>query len=124
MDSFSDSTCSRTDFQTHRWHRASSGRDQEEFWITQGREAVRKVLRSCVKCRRLRNKTTTQQMGPIWDIGVPDETSYAFKYTAVDAAGPFLAKMPRAMETQTIPACVYLLHSPLYSLGTTHGTGH
>ncbi len=34
-------------------------------------------------------------MGPLSDIRVPDEASYAFQYTAVDAAGPFYTKMPR-----------------------------
>ncbi len=33
-------------------------------------------------------------MGPLSSIRVPDEDSYAFKFTAIDAAGPFLTKMP------------------------------
>ncbi len=68
---------------------------RKRFWIMKGCEAVRKVLRECVRCRRLRKHTITQQMGPISDIRVPDETSYTFQYTAVDAAGPFYTKMPR-----------------------------
>ncbi len=65
------------------------------FWITKGCKAIHKVLRECVKCRRLHKHTVTQQMGPISDIRVPDKASYAFQYTAVDAAGPFYTKMPR-----------------------------
>ncbi len=68
---------------------------RKRFWITKGREAVRKVLRECVKCRRLRRHTVTQQMGLIAELRVPDEASYVFQFTAVDAAGPFFTKMPR-----------------------------
>ncbi len=68
---------------------------RKHFWITKGCEAVHKVFRECVKCRRLRKHTVTQQMGPISDIRVPGKASYAFQYTAVDAAGPFYTKMPR-----------------------------
>ena len=68
---------------------------RKHFWITKRREAVRKVVRGCVKCRRLRKHVVSQQMGPISGIRVPSEASYAFQYTAVDAAGPFLTKMPR-----------------------------
>ncbi len=63
-------------------------------WITKGRETVCKILRQCVHCHRLRSSTATQQMGPLSSIRVPDEDSYAFKFTAIDAAGPFLTKMP------------------------------
>ncbi len=65
---------------------------RKTIWIIRGREAVKRVLRQGVHCRRLRATVVTQQMGP---IRVPGEQSYAFQFTAIDAAGPFLTKMPR-----------------------------
>ncbi len=65
----------------------------KHFWITKGREAVCKVLWECVKCRLCKH-IVAQQMGPISDVRVPEEMSYAFQFTAVDAAGPFFTKMP------------------------------
>ncbi len=67
---------------------------RKAVWITKGRETVPKILRQCVPCRRLCSSTVTQQIGPLSSIRVPDEDSYAFKFTAIDAAGPFLTKMP------------------------------
>ncbi len=57
---------------------------KKKFWIMNGREALCRVLRGCVKCKRLCSNTATQQMGPISEIRIPDEASYAFQYTAVN----------------------------------------
>ncbi len=37
---------------------------RKAVWITKGWETVRKILRRCVHCRRLRSSTVTQEMGP------------------------------------------------------------
>ncbi len=76
------------------------------FWMTKGREAVQKVLRECIKCRRLHKHIVTQQMGPISDIREPTDMSYAFQFTAIDGAGPFFTKM---LHRHTHQKCYLLI---------------
>ncbi len=86
---------------------------RKRFWVARGREAVRKVLRSCVKCKRLRNNTVTQQMGPISEIRIPHKTSYASQYTAIDAASPFLTKMSDILNESAISSSLLAARSGL-----------
>src|SRR5207237_1059754 len=59
---------------------------REKYWIMQGRRAVRKVVSSCVKCRRF-----TTKPAEVPETALPEDrvrTAKAFEVTGVDLAGP------------------------------------
>src|SRR5207237_1448031 len=59
---------------------------REKYWIMQGRRAVRKVVSSCVKCRRF-----TTKPAEVTETALPEDrvrTAKAFEVTGVDLAGP------------------------------------
>ena len=64
---------------------------REKYWITGGNSAVRHVIASCVKCRRVRYTVQSQKMSDLPQCRV-DDTLPPFSYTGIDYFGPFLIK--------------------------------
>ncbi|XP_058463127.1 uncharacterized protein LOC131437656 [Malaya genurostris] len=63
---------------------------RHRFWVLGSRSAIRKVIRGCVRCFRVRPKGLTQYMGNLPQYRITP--SAPFKITGVDYAGPFLVK--------------------------------
>ena len=63
-----------------------------DFWIVNGKNAVRKVTRSCVRCYKVSPKTTSQLMGHYPTFRVQADHTSAFLKVGVDYAGPFYIK--------------------------------
>ena len=68
---------------------------RRNYWIVRGNAPVKSVVRSCVTCRRLSGRATTQLMADL-----PEERTCpgqpAFTYTGTDCFGPFLVKQGRS----------------------------
>lgn len=63
---------------------------REKFWIIRGRRLVKKIVRNCVKCRRIKAKPVQTPA-----IGLPNNRvnmGKAFQVTGVDLAGPLFTK--------------------------------
>jgi hypothetical protein len=63
---------------------------RQKFWIINGRQAVRKITTSCLKCTRVNPKLVQQYMGNKPKCCVDPEHDYAFYVTGVDYCGPFM----------------------------------
>ena len=61
---------------------------RQYFWLTNGREAVKRVKRDCAKCRRYRPKAASQLMADVHEARL-DAGTPPFTHTAVDYFGPF-----------------------------------
>lgn len=64
---------------------------RKEFWITNGFVTVKKVLRQCVKCRRVNNRTVKINQNAYRDFRVNPE-SIPFRNVCMDHCGPFTIK--------------------------------
>lgn len=64
------------------------------YWPISGKEAIRRVLRSCIVCFRAKLITAKQLMGNLPAVRVTQQ-SRAFLYAGVDYAGPFTIKISR-----------------------------
>ena len=67
---------------------------RERFWVTKGNTAVRRVLRACVRCRRLQAPVCSQKMSDLpeerMEPGLPPFTN-----SGVDLFGPFYVRRGR-----------------------------
>ena len=68
---------------------------REKFWIVKGNAAVRRVLRTCVKCRRIQAPVIQQQMADLPADRVTADKP-PFSRTGVDCFGPFFTKRGRS----------------------------
>ena len=67
---------------------------QRMFWIIGGRSLVKKIIRSCIKCRRMNAKPMEQFMGSL--PGARLEAHHPpFTFTGVDLFGPLTVKWGR-----------------------------
>ena len=67
---------------------------REQFWIVKARSAIKKILRTCVHCRKQMGPKVNQQMGDLPKVRL---TPYEppFSYSGVDYFGPFYVKRGR-----------------------------
>ena len=88
---------------------------QQHFWITQGREAVKKVKRECQQCRRYQARPLNQLMGDLPESRLCDGEP-PFTRTAIDYFGPIeveygrdrMKKMWGAIFTCMTTRAIYL----------------
>ncbi len=62
------------------------------FWIVGGTTAVRKVVQSCVECRRRKATPSQQVQASLPDYRLLQSNFFPFQKTALDMAGPFRVK--------------------------------
>lgn len=75
----------------HNGIQETLGAIREEYWIVRGREAVKKVIRKCVICRRYEGQPyPTPQIPPLPPERVDDGPP--FNNTGIDFAGPLYVK--------------------------------
>ena len=72
---------------------------RQHFWLTEGREAVKRVQRECLRCRRHRAKPGQQLMGDL-PMSRLDAGSPPFTRAAVDYFGPFEVAQARNRVTK------------------------
>ncbi|XP_058827641.1 uncharacterized protein LOC131687569 [Topomyia yanbarensis] len=65
---------------------------RRQFWVPNGRSAVRKITRSCVQCFKTKPTTVGQFMGDL--PASRCERAPAFQKVGLDYAGPILLKQP------------------------------
>ena len=83
--------------QGHEFQSGHSGKEyvlsliRQKFWIVGARLLVKRVLRECVLCKRLKGKPGVQQMAdlPSERVTLDNPTFY---YVGVDCFGPFAVK--------------------------------
>lgn len=61
-----------------------------KYWITHGRSAVKKQVKSCVRCFKMKPKLISQYMGDLPEVRL--QPSFPFQKSAVDYCGPFTLK--------------------------------
>ena len=64
----------------------------KSVWILKGSALVRRVVASCIICRRKKAKPAPLPVGPLPETRVPPSRVDPFAHTAIDAAGPFTIK--------------------------------
>jgi len=70
---------------------------RQKFWIARGRSVITKVLRNCMKCKRLHARIGHQRMAELpADRVQPGKPP--FSNVGVDCFGPFLVKRGRSQE--------------------------
>jgi len=79
----------------HSWEEYILSLIRQKFWIVGVRSLVKRVLRECVLCKRLKGKPGVQQMPDLPSKRVtPDNPP--FSYVGVDCFGPFVVKRGRS----------------------------
>ncbi len=81
---------------------------RERYWIVRGREAVKRVTRSCKVCRRYEGKPFGAQCFPQLPASRVSDAP-PFTNTGIDFAGPLYVKLNRQVETEKQKAYVCLL---------------
>ena len=66
---------------------------RSRFWIVQGRQLVKKIIRRCVLCKRIQGASYgTPKQGPLPEFSVKEED--AFSSIGIDFAGPLFVREP------------------------------
>ena len=66
---------------------------QQDFWIIRSRKHLKKTIRQCIPCRRLRQKPVKPLMADLPLQRLPlSENSYPFYSTGIDFFGPFATR--------------------------------
>lgn len=84
---------------------------RQKYWIVGAKSAIRKELRRCVICARLRAETSKQIMGDLPAARV--NPGRAFLHCGTDFAGPFLVtpRRGRGVRPQKMYVCVFVCFS-------------
>ena len=80
---------------------------RNEFWITNGRRAVKNVVKSCLKCRMYMPKRLTVPMAPLPEDRVNEASP--FEIIGIDFTGPVIVeetKMVTKRKTKKVPVKV------------------
>ena len=81
---------------------------RQKFWIVGARPLVKRVLKECVLCRRLKGKPGVQQMADLPSERVtPDNPPFSF--VSVDCFGPFVVKRGRSQLKRY--GCLFTCHT-------------
>ena len=64
---------------------------RQKIWILQGLQEIKKTIKTCIECQRMRNKPCSQQMAPLPESRV--STTAPFAHCGIDLMGPFLVRM-------------------------------
>lgn len=72
---------------------------RKEFWITNGFITVKKILRQCLKCRRLNNRTIKVNQNAYRDFRINPE-SIPFRNICMDHCGPYTVKTEAGSNTK------------------------
>ena len=70
---------------------------REKFWLVKGRATVRRVLNTCLSCRKRNQLPMTQKMADLPHERVASQEP-PFTYVGVDCFGPFHVKRGRCLE--------------------------
>ena len=88
-----------------------AGREQvlsvlwQKFWIINTRVLTRRILRSCIPCRKRHERVMNQMMGDLPESRlVPHEPPFTF--TGLDFFGPFRVK--RVQATEKVYGCIFV----------------
>ena len=73
---------------------------RQNYWVVRGRNAVKRVLNKCFKCKRYGNHQCTQLMGNYPAAQVT--ASLLFVSTGVDYAGPICVKLLKSRGNTTL----------------------
>ncbi|XP_076287382.1 uncharacterized protein LOC143212430 [Lasioglossum baleicum] len=100
---------------------------RHRFWLLDGKNQVRKVVRRCVRCIRFRPSPLQGKMGNLPKSRV--EETAAFTHTGVDFFGPFFIKEKKHRNRNSVKAygCVFIcmsvkaVHIEIVSDLTTEG---
>jgi hypothetical protein len=67
------------------------------YWIAASINSIKKLLNTCVKCRKLKARPMIQQMAPLPECRIPGSIIRVtpFETTALDCAGPWEVKIGR-----------------------------
>ncbi|XP_064475845.1 uncharacterized protein LOC135389743 [Ornithodoros turicata] len=69
---------------------------RERYWVVQGRQTVKKILKRCVVCQRFNARSSQQEAAPLPSPRVTK--SEPFEVVGVDFAGPLVVKTQRSTK--------------------------
>ncbi|XP_070527735.1 uncharacterized protein [Cardiocondyla obscurior] len=81
---------------------------RRKFWLLDGRNQVRRIIRSCIRCRRFTPDTITYKMGNLPSSRIQRATP--FDNTGIDFCGPFYIKEKKYKNRSRIKVyvCVFV----------------
>lgn len=81
---------------------------RQKFWLLDGKNQVRKIIRSCKRCRRFDSRVTKYKMGNLPESRVCE--TIPFTKTGIDFCGPFFVKEKKHRNKVRIKAyvCVFI----------------
>lgn len=82
------------------------GKLKEKYWLLSGRRQIKSVVGRCMKCKLLKYKAMTQQMGLV-PASRTQMSLRAFVNTGVDLAGPVVIKIGRGKQRQKRWICLF-----------------
>ena len=100
--------------QAHEFQSRHSGKEcilsliRQKFWIIGSWPLVKRVLRECVLCKRLKGKPGVQQMADLPSERVTPD-NLPFSYFGVDCFGPFVVK--RGQSQLKRYGCLFTCHT-------------
>ncbi|XP_066588112.1 uncharacterized protein [Prorops nasuta] len=100
---------------------------RQKYWLTDGRNQFRKIIRSCTRCTRFKQESIQQKMGNLPSARV--NPSLPFAHTGIDFCGPFFIKEKKLRNRNRIKiyVCVFVcmvikaVHLEIVSEMTTEG---
>jgi len=100
---------------------------RQKFWLLDGRNQVRKIVRSCIRCYRFNADAVNYKMGDLPKARISE--AIPFTYTGVDFCGPFYIQEKKYRNRNRIKVyvCVFVcmaikaVHLELVSDLTTDG---
>ncbi|XP_066585538.1 uncharacterized protein [Prorops nasuta] len=81
---------------------------RQKYWIPDGRNQIRKIIRNCVRCRRFSINPVNYKMGELPTSRV--QPSMPFSHTGLDFCGPFYLKEKKYRNRNKIKVyvCVFI----------------